>query len=99
MSRTPRQPTALDAVADRLVDDVCALDPFTATTAGVAGHERELTDFSPAGFAARTELDRRTLAAVERLAAGAAAPGAVDPVDAVTLAAALQDSRPARQDS
>ncbi|MPZ96031.1 MAG: DUF885 family protein [Propionibacteriales bacterium] len=34
---------------------------------GVAGHEHELTDFSPEGFAAREELVRRTLAGLDGL--------------------------------
>ncbi len=81
-----RAPTALDALADRLVVDTCALDPYTATVAGVAGHEGEVTDYSPDGFAARADLARHTLGALE----GAEAVGPVDPVDpvdAVTLAA------------
>ena len=44
MSEHPagRAPTALDALADGLVVDTCALDPFAATVAGVAGHESEV---------------------------------------------------------
>ncbi|CAA9414375.1 MAG: hypothetical protein AVDCRST_MAG35-1621, partial [uncultured Quadrisphaera sp.] len=77
---TERTPTPLDALADRYVDDACALSPFTATFAGVPGHESEVTDVSPEGFAARAELDRRTLAALDGVAP-------VDDVDRVTLAA------------
>ena len=60
----------VDAIADAYVDDYCALDPLAATEMGVAGHEDELTDLSPEGFAARNELTRRALAAAE-----AATPG------------------------
>ncbi len=81
----PRTPTALDALADALVQHTCALDPFTATTAGVAGFDGQVPDFSPDGLAARTALDRATLAAVERLARDGAAP--IDSGDTVTLAA------------
>ncbi len=75
-----RAPTPLDAVADAYVEESCALDPLMATTAGITGHDGDVTDFSPAGFAARTALARRTLAAVDE------AP-VVDEVDAVTAAA------------
>ncbi len=53
----------VDAIADAYVDDYAALDPVAATSAGIAGHDHELTDLSPDGFAARTELLRRTVAA------------------------------------
>jgi len=49
-------------VADAFVEEYAALDPFTATAVGVPGHEHELTDLSPDGFAAREELLRRTVA-------------------------------------
>jgi uncharacterized protein (DUF885 family) len=55
----------IDALCDAYVDDYCALDPLTATSIGVAGHEHELTDFSPAGFDARLALARTAVAAVE----------------------------------
>ena len=42
-----------------------ALDPIAATDAGIAGHEHELTDYSPAGAEARDRLDRETLAALD----------------------------------
>lgn len=51
-------------LADAYVREYAALDPIWATSAGVAGHDHELTDYSPAGNEARVELDRRTLAAV-----------------------------------
>ena len=49
------------AIAHRYVDDAAALDPISATGAGVPGHDHELTDYSPAGAAARAELYRRGL--------------------------------------
>lgn len=55
----------IDALCDAYVDDYCALDPLTATSIGVSGHEHELTDFSPAGFDARLALARSAVAAVE----------------------------------
>ena len=56
---------AIDALCDAYVDDYCALDPLTATSIGVAGHEHEMTDYSPAGFDARDALARAAVAAVE----------------------------------
>ena len=56
------------AIADRYVDAIAALDPISATGAGIAGHDDELTDYSPAGAAARAQLARDTL---QELADGA----------------------------
>ncbi len=53
----------VDAIADAYVDDYCALDPVAATYLGVPGHEHRLTDYSPAGYAAREALARTALAA------------------------------------
>jgi uncharacterized protein (DUF885 family) len=55
-------------LADRYVEEMAALDPVEATAVGIAGHDEELTDYSPDGIAARAELDRRTLAALGELA-------------------------------
>jgi uncharacterized protein (DUF885 family) len=52
----------VDAIADRFVDAFATLDPVAATELGLPGHEHELTDLSPDGFAAREQLVRRTLA-------------------------------------
>ena len=51
-------------IADQYVLAYAALDPIAATDAGIAGHETELTDYSPAGAEARAQLDRDTLAAL-----------------------------------
>ena len=40
-------------IADRYVLAYAALDPIAATDAGIAGHDHELTDFSPDGAATR----------------------------------------------
>jgi len=45
---TNRTPTAVDRVADTYVDEWAALDPIVATYVGVAGHDAELPDFTPA---------------------------------------------------
>ncbi|MDF1488137.1 DUF885 domain-containing protein [Tessaracoccus caeni] len=72
-----RPATALDAIADSYTEELARLSPIQATDMGIPGHDHRLDDFSPDGHAARTELARRTLAAVE------AAP-IVDEVDRIT---------------
>ncbi|CAN5274517.1 hypothetical protein BH24ACT9_BH24ACT9_14540 [soil metagenome] len=57
-----RAPSPTDLVADRYVEDYCALEPIAATFFGVPGYETELTDYGPDGFAARAELSRRAVA-------------------------------------
>ena len=52
-------------LADDYVVRYAALHPNAATSMGVPGHERALTDFSPAGHAARAALQRETLTALE----------------------------------
>ena len=49
-------------IADRYVEEFARLDPCAATDAGIPGHDHEITDWSPAGTAARLECNRRTLA-------------------------------------
>ena len=53
------------ALADAYVDRFCALDPVTATTIGVPGHDDEMTDYSPGGVGARIALARSTLSELE----------------------------------
>ena len=78
--RRVRTPSALDALADEYVDQVVQADPYTATSIGVPGHDHEVTDYSPAAEAARTDAARALL---ERIAQVADA----DATDAVTRAA------------
>ena len=54
----------VDARTDQYVEEVVALDPLTATSAGIAGHDDRLPDLSPSGYDAREELNRRALAEV-----------------------------------
>ena len=56
--------TRIDQIADSYVDQWAALDPLGATYFGIAGHDDAMTDYTPDGFEARVELDRRTLAAL-----------------------------------
>jgi uncharacterized protein (DUF885 family) len=60
--------TEVFRLADAYVDELCALDPFTATGLGIPGHDDEVTDFSPDGVEALTDLDRRTLRALDATA-------------------------------
>ncbi len=52
---------AADALAEDFVEEYAALDPTTATYAGIAGHDHELPDLSPEGFEAREEAARRAV--------------------------------------
>src|SRR3954453_13696349 len=69
MTSVPDRP--VDAICDRFVDESCALDPVTATSIGVPGHDDRLTDLSPDGFDAREEHLRRTLTAARSAAPSA----------------------------
>ncbi len=55
---------SIDDIAAEYVERAAALDPCYATYAGIAGHDHELADLSPDGFAGRAGLDRSTLAAL-----------------------------------
>ncbi|GAA3529468.1 DUF885 domain-containing protein [Amycolatopsis ultiminotia] len=55
---------SVQGICDRYVDDYVAVDPVAATMLGVPGYDDRLTDYSPDGHAARAELARRALAAV-----------------------------------
>jgi uncharacterized protein (DUF885 family) len=54
--------TRIYDIAHKYVDDLAAIDPSTATALGLPGHEREMPDYSPAGYARTADLNRRTLA-------------------------------------
>jgi uncharacterized protein (DUF885 family) len=62
--------SAVDEIADRYLARAAELDPVAATEAGIAGHDDQLPDLSPAGFAARAELDRSTMADLDAATAG-----------------------------
>src|SRR5262245_8854448 len=75
-------------LSDRYVDRFAALDPVSATLEGLAGHDDEMTDFSPDGFEERNEHDRATLRALE----DAPREGEPDRVAADVLREALETS-------
>jgi uncharacterized protein (DUF885 family) len=58
---SPAKRSPIYDIADAYVEEMAALDPIGATEYGIAGHDAELTDFSPAGADAINALDRRTL--------------------------------------
>src|SRR4029453_10575450 len=55
-------------LSDRFVDRFAALDPVSATLEGLAGHDHEMTDFSPARYEERDEHNRATLRALTAVA-------------------------------
>ena len=69
----------IDEISDDYVERTAALDPVAATFDGVAGHDSELTDYSPDGEQARAELARAFLRELDALseAADASAPDRV----------------------
>ena len=73
-----RPATALDALAEEYHNAQCDLDPISADFAGLPGYSARLTDYSPAGHAARAALARTVLARAAGLRPA-------DDVDAVTL--------------
>lgn len=75
-----RRPTAVDAVAERYLETFAELDPCAATEAGITGHDDDITDYSPAGVAARVDAARSALRDLDDAVA-------TDDVDAVTVAA------------
>lgn len=55
------------SLSDDYINKVAELDPAAATYMGIAGHDHEMTDFSPAGHDARAQNDRQTLAQLNAL--------------------------------
>jgi uncharacterized protein (DUF885 family) len=62
MAATETNLSAVYRIASDYVDGIAALDPVAATGMGVPGHDAEMTDYSPAGYAAIADFRRRTLA-------------------------------------
>ena len=75
-----RPTTDIDRIANDYLDAFVKLSPITATYQGISGHDEDLDDFSPAGYAAQSDLRKRTLDALDRSVAS-------DDIDRVTLAA------------
>jgi len=79
-AREARPTTAVDRIANDYLDALVDLSPITATYLGIAGHDGDLDDFSPSGYAAHSDLRTQTLAALAQASA-------TDDIDGVTLAA------------
>ncbi|KXP14774.1 DUF885 domain-containing protein [Tsukamurella pseudospumae] len=60
--------TPIDALADRLARRLAEADPIEATAVGITDFDDRLTDFSPAGVAARAAVARETLTELAGLA-------------------------------
>ncbi len=73
-------------LSDEFVDRFAALDPVSATLEGLAGHDHEMTDFSPDGYEERDEHNRAALRAL----AAAASEGDRDRIAADVLREALE---------
>jgi uncharacterized protein (DUF885 family) len=57
--------SGVHGISDRFISDYAALHPVVATYVGIGGHDESLTDYSPDGHAARADLARAALAAIE----------------------------------
>ncbi len=66
--RPDRAATGVDRLADDYLDQSLALNPGKATRIGAPGYDHLLADYSPDGIAARADLDRRTIAALDGVA-------------------------------
>ena len=53
--------TPIYELCDAYVERLAELDPVSATARGIVGYDDKMTDYSPEGIAARTDLDRTTL--------------------------------------
>ncbi len=59
--------TPIYELSDAYVERLAQLDPVSATGRGIIGYDDQMTDYSPGGIAARSELDRTTLTQVAEL--------------------------------
>lgn len=57
--------SSVDQIAHDYLDRISALDPIEATSRGTLGHDSEMTDYSPAGEAGRSDLARSTLSQLD----------------------------------
>src|SRR5262245_59334472 len=71
---------AVTELADRYVQQHARLDPVAATMEGIAGHDGEMTDYSPDAAEERAEHDRATLRALAAIRPGTDAAGERDRV-------------------
>jgi uncharacterized protein (DUF885 family) len=88
MSATPvtRQPTPIDAIAEKWVTTLADLDPDVAIWVGIPGRVGQFSDYSPAGHEAQLAAGKAVIAQLE-----SATP--VDAVDVVTKTDLLAELR------
>ncbi|MEU4196214.1 DUF885 domain-containing protein [Kribbella sp. NPDC026611] len=65
---TPNSP--IDQLADRYLEEYVELLPIEATYLGISGHDHELPDYTPDGYAAAAELTRRSVAGAQAIEPG-----------------------------
>ena len=66
-SQTNAQLSPVYQLSDQYIEQLAATDPGLATALGIAGHDHEMTDFSPRGHAERNEVTSTTLATLNTL--------------------------------
>src|SRR5689334_11988476 len=59
--------TSTYELCDAYIERASELDPVMATSRGLVGHDARMTDYSPEGVDARTDLDRATLSQLDGL--------------------------------
>src|SRR5882757_5649046 len=62
-----RGPGGIFELSDSYIVQSAALDPVLASFWGIPGHDDEMTDYSPEGWAARLELQRGTIRSLGQL--------------------------------
>jgi uncharacterized protein (DUF885 family) len=60
----------IDDLANAYVEEWAALNPIESTFVGIPGYDDRIDDLTPDGYAARAELNRRTLVALDGVDAG-----------------------------
>jgi uncharacterized protein (DUF885 family) len=59
--------STIATISHDYIESMAALDPITATSWGVSGHDHRLTDYSPDGLTQRGDLQRSTLTKLRSL--------------------------------
>ena len=60
-TQTPEQLSPVYQLSDQYIEQLAESDPGLDTALGIAGHDHEMTDFSPRGHDQRHEITRSTL--------------------------------------
>ncbi|MFZ9327955.1 MAG: hypothetical protein ACO24H_11060, partial [Polynucleobacter sp.] len=59
-SQTPQQLSPVYQLSDQYIEQLANSDPGLATALGIAGHDHEMTDFSPQGHEQRHQITKAT---------------------------------------